>query len=252
MLPIARKNKIKEIIIEKKSVTVNELTKLFKVTEETIRRDLKQLEDEGFLTRTYGGAYISEGVINDVDINLRQYIHVEGKQKIASGCLPFIKSGTSIFLDASTTSLALATMLRDYKLTVVTNSIKVVNALIDNPNIDLVVIGGQLSKSSLSNLGKTAEETLKKYFFDVAFISCRSVSLKHGISDTNEQQAAIRRIAAEHANTTYLIADYTKFNKTSFVKIGDLDLVDGIIVDESLSDEWLQTLKEKNIEYIKC
>src|SRR5690606_25921376 len=111
---------------------------------------------------------------------------------------------------------------------------------------------GQLSKSSLSNLGKTAEETLKKYFFDVAFISCRSVSLKHGISDTNEQQAAIRKIAAEHANTTYLIADYTKFNKTSFVKIGDLDLVDGIIVDESLSDEWLQTLKEKNIEYIKC
>jgi DeoR/GlpR family transcriptional regulator of sugar metabolism len=161
MLPIARKNKIKELIIEKKSLTVSELTILFKVTEETIRRDLKQLEDEGILTRTYGGAYISEGVQNDVNVNLREHIHVEGKRKIAFQCNTLIQSGDSIFLDASTTSLMIANILEDKKLTVVTNSIKVVNSLIEKTNINIVIIGGTLANSSLSNLGRTAEQMMK-------------------------------------------------------------------------------------------
>ncbi|MDZ5474066.1 DeoR/GlpR family DNA-binding transcription regulator [Bacillus sp. 31A1R] len=252
MLPIARKNKIKEIIIEKKSVTVAELTELFQVTEETIRRDLKQLEDEGILNRTYGGAYISEGVQSDVDVKLREFIHVEGKKKIASKCLSFIKSGDSIFLDASTTSLVIASMLKDHKLTVVTNSIKVVTTLMDSPSIRIVVIGGTLSNSSLSNLGRTAEDNTRKYFFDSAFISCRSVSMQHGITDSNEQQAAIRQIAAEHANNVFLVADYTKFDKTSFASICGFEDVNAIVVDNTLSDEWRKFLEEKNIQLLEC
>ncbi|WP_077210977.1 DeoR/GlpR family DNA-binding transcription regulator [Bacillus dakarensis] len=252
MLPIARKNKIKEIILEQKSVTVSELTNIFKVTEETIRRDLKQLEEEGVLTRTYGGAFISEGVQNDVNVNLREHIHVEGKRKIASRCLSMIKNGDSIFLDASTTSLVIATMLEDKKLTVVTNSIKVINTLIDKKNINIVVIGGTLSPSSLSNVGRSAEYTMNHYFFDTAFISCRSVSMQHGITDSNEQQAAIRKLAAEHANNVYLIADYTKFDKTSFARICDFDLIDNVVVDKSLSPEWKQFLSEQNISLFEC
>ncbi|NSL52151.1 DeoR/GlpR family DNA-binding transcription regulator [Calidifontibacillus erzurumensis] len=252
MLPIARKNKIKQMILVKKSVTVAELTKLFKVTEETIRRDLKQLEDEGVLIRTYGGAYISEGVQNDVDVKLREHIHVEGKQKIASKCLQYIKNGDSIFLDASTTSLVIASMLKDIKLTVVTNSIKIVNALSDNPNINIVVIGGTLDRSSLSNVGRNAELHLKQYFFDTAFISCRSISMNHGITDSNELQAGMRKLAAEHGNKTILIADYTKFNRTSFASICDFDSIDAIIVDQKLSEEWHEFLKERNVKLIEC
>lgn len=251
MLPIARKNKIKELIVEKKSVTVAELTDLFKVTEETIRRDLKQLEDEGFLSRTYGGAYISDGVQNDVDVNIREFIHVEGKKKIATKALSLIKSGDSIFLDASTTSLVIASMIQNLRLTVVTNSIKVVNTLIEKPNVNLVVIGGTLSKSSLSNLGRNAEHNMKNYFFDTAFISCRSVSMQHGITDSNEQQAGIRMLAAEHANNVYLIADYTKFDKTSFASICGFDLIDAVIVDKTLSSEWHQFLHENNVNLLE-
>lgn len=252
MLPIARKNKIKEIIIEKKSVTVAELTVLFKVTEETIRRDLKQLEDEDFLTRTYGGAYISEGVQNDVDVNLREYIHVEGKKKIASKCASFIHNGDSIFLDASTTSLVIASMIQEKNVTVVTNSIKVVTTLMDKPNIRLVVIGGTLANSSLSNLGRQAELNMTKYFFDTAFISCRSVSMQHGITDSNELQAGIRKLAAEHANHVYLVADYTKFDRTSFARICEFEDINTIVVDNQLSEEWRQFLLEKNVQLVEC
>lgn len=252
LLPIARREKIKEIMLEKKSITVVELKKLFNVTDETIRRDLKQLEEEGFLTRTYGGAYLSQAVRNDVDVNLREYIHVQGKQKIATKGLEYIKDGDSIFLDASTTSLALATMLNEQHLTVVTNSLKIANSLLEKPNIQLVIIGGTLEKTSLSNLGKIAEQNLSNYFFDTAFISCRSISMEHGITDSNEQQASIRKLAAQHANKVHLIVDYTKFDKTSFVKIGDFNLLDNIIVDDILSEEWHQFLQEKNITFDEC
>lgn len=247
MLPIKRKNQIKEMIIEQKSLVVADMTKLFNVTEETIRRDLKQLEEEGILTRTYGGAYISEGVQSDVDINLREYIHVEGKKKIATKCLSFIQSGDSIFLDASTTSLMIASMLKNIKLTVVTNSIKVVNTLTDSPNINLVVIGGTFSRSSLSNLGRAAEANLNSYFFDIAFISCRSVSMEHGITDSNELQAGVRQIAAKHGKQTFLIADYTKFDKTSFTKISDFDIFHHVVVDDTLSDDWHSFLTNRQI-----
>ncbi|SDO16635.1 DeoR/GlpR family DNA-binding transcription regulator [Alkalicoccus daliensis] len=247
MLAIERKKFIKDLIIEKKSVTVAALTNQFKVTEETIRRDLKQLEEEGVLTRTYGGAYISEGVQNDVDINLREHIHVEGKKKIAKECLKHIHSGDSIFLDASTTSLMIAQLLKDIKLTVVTNSIKVVQALNDNPSVNVVVIGGQFSRSSQSNLGRLSEKTLEYYYFDIAFISCRSVSMEHGITDSNELQAGIRRIAADHGNTVFLVADYTKFDKTSFIHISEFDQIQHIVVDGQLSEEWKEFLRVKNI-----
>lgn len=252
MLPIARRNKIKELIIEKKSVTVAELSNFFDVTEETVRRDLQMLEDEGFLTRIYGGAYISDGVQNDVDVNLREYIHVEGKEKIAAKCVDFIKNGDSIFLDASTTSLFIAGKLQDKRITVVTNSTKIINALADNSNVHLVVIGGALAQSSMSMLGRNAELNMRNYFFDTAFISCRSISMQHGITDSNEQQAEIRNIAVEHANNVFLVADYTKFDRTSFASICSFDCINTIVSDRKLSPEWHEFLQSHNITAVEC
>lgn len=251
MLPIARKNKIKEIITEKKSVTVSELAKSFKVTEETIRKDLQQLEEEGFLNRTYGGAYISEGVQNDVDINLREHIHIEGKQKIAHIGLNYIKNGDSIFLDASTTSLYIAANLKDKRVTVTTNSIKIVNLLSENPNIKLIVIGGSVELPSMSALGRNAEANINNYFFDSSFISCRALNMVHGITDSNEQQAEIRKIAIEHANHTYLVVDYTKFDRTAFTKICDFQKIHTLIVDKPISEEWHTFLATHNITLVE-
>ncbi|MCE5170416.1 DeoR/GlpR family DNA-binding transcription regulator [Paenibacillus profundus] len=252
MLPVARKAKIKEIIMEEKSVTVAALTSLFSVTEETIRRDLKQLEDEGILTRTYGGAYIPDGVQNDVNVNLREHIHVDGKKRIAAKCAEFIGNGDSIFLDASTTSLYIAQQLEDKRITVVTNSIKIVNALIDNKNVHLVIIGGGISSSSMSALGRNAELNMNSYFFDLAFISCRSVSMQHGITDSNEQQAEVRRLAVERANKVHLVADITKFDRTSFASICDLDNIHTIVTDKKLGEAWHEFLNTHNIALHEC
>ena len=142
MLAVTRKTKIKEIILERKSITVLELAKRFSVTEETIRRDFKQLEDEGFLTRTYGGAFIQDGVANNIDLTIRETAYTENKQNIAEKCQNIINNGDSIFLDSSTTALQIAKAIKNMRLTVSSNSLLIINELCEKENIHLVTLGG--------------------------------------------------------------------------------------------------------------
>ena len=252
MLAVTRRSRIKEQILEKKSVTVAELAKAFAVTEETIRRDLKALEDENVLTRTYGGAYIQDGVQNEIDVNIRETLYVTSKEKIASKCVTLINHGDSIFLDASTTSLFIASKIQNKRVTVITNSLKVVNALAENDSVRLIIISGILSPQSMSFLGRSAENSLRSFFVDKAFISCRSVSMEHGVTDSNEQQAEIRQLAIERTNKSFLIIDYTKFNRTSFANICSFDEIDALVVDRILDDNWHSFLNDHNVETFEC
>lgn len=252
MLRITRKSKIKEMVLEKKSVTVSELSKLFSVTEETVRRDLKELEAEGILTRTYGGAFIQDGVQNEIDVNIRETLFVTNKEKIAAKCATAINHGDSIFLDSSTTSLFIAAKIRDKRVTVITNSLKVANTLSDSESVRLILTGGMLSTQSMSFLGRSTLSSLQSFFVDKAFISCRSVSMEHGVTDSNEQQAEVRQLAIKRTNRTYLVVDYTKFNKTSFTHICSFDEINAVVVDKHLDDAWRNFLTEKNIDILEC
>ncbi len=251
MLAITRKNKIKEIIIEKKSVTVSELSSFFNVTEETIRRDLQQLEKEGFLKKIYGGAYIDESVQSDVSVNLRENILVKDKEIIAKECVPFIKDGDSIFLDASTTSFYIATKITKKNITVITNSLKIATKLSNSNNIKLLLIGGIYDRHSMSFLGASVQQDMRRYFVDKAFISCRSVHMKFGITDSNDQQAEIRKIAIEHSNQTFLVVDHTKLDKTSFSLISPISAVNTMVVNRPLSQEWIELLDGQGIQLIQ-
>ena len=250
MLAMERISKIKELVINQGNVKVSDLAVLFEVTEETIRRDLQKLEDENFLVRSYGGAFINEGVKTDVDINLREFSHVEGKQKIARACLEYIKNGDSIFLDASTTSVFIANSLINKNITVVTNSLKIANILLPQNNINMMIIGGSLNRNNMSMLGRNTELNINNYFFDSSFISCRAISMEYGVMDSNEQQAEVRKIAIEHANKVYLVADYTKLGHTAFTNICRFDKVDYLIIDKTLSDEWQSFLTEQDVAFV--
>ena len=252
MLAITRKKKIKDLILEKKSVMVSELSKKFSVTEETIRRDLKSLEDEGILVKTYGGAFIQDGVQNDINVSIRESLFVDSKEKIAAHCAELINHGDSIFLDASTTSLAISLKIHTKRITVITNSLKVANSLSESESIQLMVIGGVLGLQSMSFLGRNTINSLQNYYVDKAFISCRSISMDFGVTDSNEQQAEVRQLAIKRAHHVYLIVDHTKFNKTSFAKICSFEDIDTLVVDQPLNDEWTHFLTEHEIKIIEC
>ncbi len=252
MLAITRKAKIKDIILEKKSVVVSELADFFSVTEETIRRDLKTLEDEGFLIRTYGGAFIQDGVQNEVELSIRETAYTESKQLISAKCKELIHNGDSIFLDASTTALFIARAIKDMRLTILTNSLKVINLLTDCPDIRLISIGGTYSPGSMSFTGRSALQSLENYYVDKTFMSCRSLSQVHGITDSNEGMSEIRQKLLTRSNNIYVVADHSKFDKTSFINICNFNSITGLLTDKQLDQEWVKFLADNNVTYYEC
>ena len=247
MLAIARRNAIKEQLQERKSVTITDLSNRLKVTKETIRRDLRAMEEDGELIRTHGGAYILEGVQNDIDISTRQVLKTAEKQLIAQKCDALIQPGDYIYLDGSTTAWFIARKIANRKLTVVTTSLEIANILSASPTVHLFLIGGEYVNSSKSFGGDGAIRNLQQYFVDKAFVSCRSVDMEVGMTDTNDNSATLHRVALDHAKTKYLVVDHSKLDNRSFSRIAPLSDLDGIIMDAEFSKPWQDCLKNNGI-----
>ena len=246
MLPVTRRQKIKEYVQEKKSATVLALAAMYNVTDETIPPDLKALEKEGALMRTYGGAFLQTGVENLVEADLRAGIYVDNKKRIAAICRGLIQNGDALFLDNSTTCFYIAQAVEDMRLTIVTNSLTIMNQLAPKENLRLICTGGVFSHSEKAFYGATTVNTLLEYYVDKAFISCRSLSIEHGITDSMERWNRVRQAAVERSKETYLVADFSKFNETSFMRLCGFDSVAAIITDKPLGEEWHTAMSRWN------
>jgi DeoR/GlpR family transcriptional regulator of sugar metabolism len=249
LLPAVRKNKIKQLILEKKDVTVAELSGIFSVTEETIRRDLKLLEESGFIEKTHGGAVLAERVLSSVNTNDLKNIFVESKRVISSLVRPLIKNGDCVFLDSSTTSYYASNELKDLQLTVVTNSLDILSYLCNYPNIKLIAIGGSFLQKRKCFVGSNALKILQDTYFDAVLFSCRTMSLIYGITDSNDDEAEVKRVAGERTKRLILMVDHSKFNKASFIKICDLDKISYLITDKPLDSKWSEYMNTHQIGY---
>ena len=238
MLSVTRKQKIKDLILERKSATVTELAQMFDVTDETIRRDLRSLEEEGVLMRSYGGAFVQTGVENLIDYSIRSTVYLEEKATIAEKCRNIIQNGDVIFLDNSTTTYAIAKAVENMRLTLITTSLPIINLLSKKENMHLICTGGFFSLKELAFYGSKAVKMLDEYYVDKSFFSCRTLSIEQGVTDSNDDLAEIRKAIIERSKECYLVADYTKFNQASFIKICGYDCLDAIITDRPLSPEW--------------
>lgn len=249
MLAVERRNAIFEILEEKGSVTVVELSKRFEVSEETIRRDLTKMESSGLLQKTYGGAFLNAGMHLEVPVDMRVHTYVEGKNVIGRLSSRLIHNGDTIFLDASTTAVHIAENILDKKnVIVITNALKVAETLARAPEIKVICTGGTLRPSSLTMVGKVAETAIETYFADKAFICCDGIHRTHGITDANEKEAEVRKQMIRQAESTILVVDATKFDKTSFVHMADFDAFDALVTDIEPTEEWKSTLREFDVE----
>lgn len=248
MIAEERRQLIKDLVFEKKGVKVAELAEKFSVTDETIRRDLNVLEKEGVLMRGYGGAFIQTGVENIIDSDIRKTVYKESKEKIANICEELIQNGDVIFLDTSTTAYYLAEKITNKRLTILTNCIRIINLFAKYPEIRVVGIGGQLNRSEMGFFGLNAIKSLNEYFVDKAFISCRSLSLENGLTESNEDFAELKTKVIERAQESYIVADYSKFENTSFLKVAEFDQITGVVTDKELSRKWHDELRSKNVK----
>ncbi|MBU3114051.1 DeoR/GlpR family DNA-binding transcription regulator [Clostridium lacusfryxellense] len=251
MLPRERLEIIKKIAIDEKKVYVAKLSEKFKVTEETIRRDLEKLELQGLVTRSYGGAILNaEKTKEDVPFYKRSQTNIEGKKYIASRAIEFIKDGSTIVADCSSTVLEILKSIKNRSdVTVITNSVEVLQEL-SQAELNIISTGGGIKQRSLSLQGPITQSTIQKYNVDLALVSCKGMDIDKGILDANEAEAEIKRTMINQASRVMLLIDHSKFDKKSFVKLFDYQNIDYIITDQKPSEEWLELLNSYNIEII--
>lgn len=251
MLVAERQQKIVDVVNEKKSVRVSELSKKFSVTEETIRRDLEKLENEKKLARSHGGA-VSLHLHDSLELSFskREIMNVEEKRRIALEAIKHVNEGDKIILDASTTAWYMAKALPNIAITVLTNSIKVAMELSEKQKVSVISTGGTLLNKSLSYVGPLAETSLDTYYLNKAFISCKGLHIERGISDSDEQQAKVKEKMLQMVDSVFVMIDYSKFGVQAFSKISDLNIIDHIITDSKTDASVVQTLKDRGHDVI--
>lgn len=251
MLAIERRNEILMKLQAERRVVVSELSQLYDVSEETIRRDLEKLVNEGVAIKSYGGAVINENANLEVPFNIRKNYNVIGKQKIAEQIADLVKDGESLMLDASSTAVYIAKALKDKKnLTVITNSIEIVVELMDMPEWKVLSTGGLSREGSFALVGPQTDKMLKSYHVDKTIISCKGFDLNSGMTDSDELHANNKITMLESAGMKILAVDKTKFDKTAFTAIGALEDITTVVTDKEPETRWLQAFEEAGIECI--
>ena len=251
MLAIERRNEILMKLQAERRVVVSELSQLYDVSEETIRRDLEKLVNEGVAIKSYGGAVINENANLEVPFNIRKNYNVIGKQKIAEQIAAMVKDGESLMLDASSTAVYIAKALKEKKnLTVITNSIEIIVELMDMPEWKVLSTGGLSREGSFALVGPQTDKMLKSYHVDKAVISCKGFDLESGITDSDELHANNKITMLGAAGKQILAVDKSKFDKTAFTAIGALDDITTVVTDEEPDRRWLQAFEEAGIECV--
>ncbi|HZG71284.1 MAG TPA: DeoR/GlpR family DNA-binding transcription regulator [Chondromyces sp.] len=247
-----RRNKILEMLTEKGTVTVNELTELLNISAATIRSDLNQMEKQGLLIRTHGGAMMKEADSEAVDkrYEIREKKFPAEKQRIGYRAFQHIQEGQCILLDASSTCFELAKHLRDSKirLTVVTSGIATAAMLKENPYLTVIIIGGIVRNSSNSVEGLLGEELLKKINIDILFTSAYAFNTRDGLSDFSLYEVELKRAMVSVANKVIALLDHSKIDKSSIATFARPNEVDLFITDRNVSEEIKKYFEENNIQ----
>ncbi|MCP8617578.1 DeoR/GlpR family DNA-binding transcription regulator [Salirhabdus salicampi] len=253
MLVAERHQRIVELVNKRKSIRVSELSRLFSVTEETIRRDLEKLENDRRLKRSHGGAVsiASDQESYETPYTEREVTNVKEKRDIATIAANLVNEGDKIILDASSTALFMAKELPNISITVLTNSIKVAIELSGKSNVTVISTGGIVTQRSLSYVGPLTEDNLKNYHVDKGFISCKGLHLQHGISESSDDQARIKKKMCDISEKVYVMVDHSKFAVQSFSLINSLDKVDYVITDRKVGAKDVDEIQKRKVEVIQ-
>ncbi|MCS6772261.1 MAG: DeoR/GlpR family DNA-binding transcription regulator [Kiritimatiellae bacterium] len=245
LLAIERQREILNLLSERGSVRVTELAEAFRVTEETIRRDLDKLEQEGRVVRSHGGAVLAD--VKDVPHGLRELANVPQKEAIAREAARLVEPGDTILLDASSTAWFLARRLPNVPLTVITHSLASALALSERDQIRVISPGGTLAAVTMSFVGSESLAALRRFHARWLFMSCRAFDPARGAFDANEEQAVIRRTMMEIADERVLMVDGSKLGKRALSFIAGPNDFDRVIVDSGTDGRWLQALQGAGI-----
>lgn len=246
MLAEERREKIIQILEKKGNIKVLNLTKLFNISLQTIRRDLETLESQGFIKKVYGGALLKKKHTEILAHSTREKQSIVEKNEIAEIVMTLIEDGDSIALNDSTTNLAIAKKLKNNfkNLTIISNSLLIVSELSNIEGFNIILAGGILNVKEQAFFGEITERILGEFIIDKAFISVSGFSLKTGVTDYSVETVQIQKKLLDISQKSIIIADSSKLECTSLIKLRDAADVDFLVTDSNISSE-IKSIYEK-------
>lgn len=244
-----RRAKIIDLLGAQSSMSVSVLSDMLHTSKETIRRDLNELETEGILTRTHGGAILntnapSAGISakygdtapgSEYPFALRHVRNIPEKKIIARRAASMIRNRDTVFIDNSSTTLFLLDYLpKDLHLTIITNSIKILleAAKLENPNLSLISLAGFYNCNNYSLYGTRTIKSAEEFYPDKAFISCTGITLSKRLTDISLNEVDIKQAMIDKSEETFLLADHTKFEINGPFFLSDFSSIDYIVTDK--------------------
>lgn len=251
LLKAERREKIKDLINRQGRATVPELSELFDVSAATIRRDLEELDTSGLIHRTHGGAVRAERLSKELPMMQRMGENKDVKTRIGKTAVSLINKGDTIFLGSGTTVIEVANHLpEDINLTVITNSLPVVNTLANHPGVQMIVIGGMLRQSELSMVGHVAEQAVQEFRADKVFMGMFAIDVACGFTNDYPAEIMTDRAALSIAPQVVILADHSKFGRVSSTLVAPVKAADVIVTDRETPDHIIQQLSELGIKVL--
>lgn len=228
--------------------TVEQLVKITNSSPATIRRDLIKLDEEGAIIRTHGGVALNQFIPFQPTTDEKQSRQIAEKERIADYAVSLITAGSSVVLDAGTTTLCIAKKITHIPLRIITTDLRIALLLSEYKQIEVTMVGGRIDNSSQSCIGNQSISFFQNINPDFAFVSCNSWDLEKGITAPTEEKAALKKALLQNATKRILVADSSKYAKFSLFCAAKLETLTHIITDNALPTDIANALRQKNIE----
>jgi DeoR/GlpR family transcriptional regulator of sugar metabolism len=222
----------------------------FNISEATARRDLETLAEQGLVQRVHGGAIIVRHAAPEEPVLRRTHEQVEAKERIGRAASALVRDGETVFLGSGTTVFQVAQGLVGRKISVITNSLPVINLMAERDNITLIALGGILRDRELSFIGHITEQALLEVRADKVVIGIRAINLEQGLTNDYLPETMTDRAILNIGREVILVADHTKFGLISMAFVAPINAVNRLVTDEQSDPELIAALRERGIEVI--
>lgn len=250
MNKVERQQKILEFMLSnEKAATTDELREICSVTNETIRKDLIEMEQQEKIRRVLGGAVLFERTDERL-LQKRLYENLKAKREIAAAALALVRDRDFVCLDSGSTNLCLAMNFCNRNISVLTNSLNTAQELSKNSGARVFVAGGELREKNMSMTGLVTEEMIKSYRVRKAFLTCEGIDPDFGMMDAHESESRVKRAMISISKEVYLLADHSKFSVVTAICTAPLSSLTAIVTDSETDPKILETYREAGIRVI--
>jgi len=249
MLAAERREHLLDLLVRTGKIVAKDVAADLGISEDSVRRDLRDLAAEGLCQRVYGGALPVSPAVADYDA--RQTVAPDGKRKVASMAAGLVRPGGSVILDGGTTALAVARALpKDLTCTVITHSPTIATALIDHPRAELFLLGGRVFKHSAVTCGAAAVEAAQNVSAELCLLGVTGVHPEAGLTTADADEAAMKRALSARAADTYILASSEKIGTASQYRVLPWEKVTGLITDTDSHDPVIGQLEAQGVDVL--